>query len=81
MKNLNYLDDYSLKDLGKRIQDLRMSRNLTQEWLAELLNVTPQKISNIERGIVRPSYLDLYKITIIFKVSTTFLITGERKKN
>ena len=36
--------------LGKRIKSLRKSRNITQERLAEIINMEIPNLSNIERG-------------------------------
>ena len=41
----------SLKEkLGKRIQEIRKSKKLTQEKLAELIGLDTPNLSNIERG-------------------------------
>ncbi len=41
----------SLKEkLGARIQEIRKSKNLTQEKLAEMINIDIPNLSNIERG-------------------------------
>lgn len=41
----------SLKEkLGKRIQEIRKSRKLTQEKLAEMIGLDIPNLSNIERG-------------------------------
>ena len=36
--------------LGRRIQEIRKSKNLTQEKLAELIGLDTPNLSNIERG-------------------------------
>lgn len=36
--------------LGARVRDLRLSRGLTQERLAEELEVSPRYLAGIERG-------------------------------
>ncbi len=36
--------------LGKRIQEIRKSKNLTQEKLAEMVGIDTPNLSNIERG-------------------------------
>ena len=38
-------------DLGKKIMTMRNEKNLSQEQLAEKLNVTRQTISNWENGV------------------------------
>lgn len=36
--------------LGKRIQEIRKSKNITQEKLAEMIGIDTPNLSNIERG-------------------------------
>ena len=38
------------KKLGARIQEIRKSKKMTQEKLAELINLETPNLSNIERG-------------------------------
>lgn len=38
------------ENLGKRIQEIRKSKNLTQEKLAEMIGIDTPNLSNIERG-------------------------------
>lgn len=39
------------KSIGKRIQELRKKKKLTQDQLAELIDVTPHFLSSLERGV------------------------------
>ena len=39
-----------VKKVGKRIQSIRMERKLTQAELAQILNLTPKYLSNVECG-------------------------------
>lgn len=39
-----------VNNLGKRVQEARLLRNITQDQLAEKCNVTPKHISALERG-------------------------------
>ena len=41
--------------LGKKIQEIRKSKNLTQEKMAELLGIETSSLSNIERGKYYPT--------------------------
>lgn len=47
---------------GKRIRQLRRSRDLTQEELADLVSVSAEFISNLERGVNAPSFGTLEKL-------------------
>ena len=46
------IDYYSI---GRRIQQRRVQRNITQERLAEMVNVSVPHISRIENGSSQPS--------------------------
>ena len=54
--------------LGKRIKDLRLSRGLTQEQLAEATNIGAPSISKIESGVYHPSDKHLEQIAMALKV-------------
>ena len=49
------------KALGLRLRELRKSRNYTQEKLAELIDVEPNTISNMECGRNYPNFATLEK--------------------
>ncbi len=49
-----YMNDIK-KLLGRRIKELRVKQNLSQEQLAELVNLDRRSISNIECGNTFPS--------------------------
>ena len=49
--------------LGKRIRFFRRQKGKTQEDLADLLDASAAYISNIERGIKRPSLQKLMEIS------------------
>ncbi len=56
------------RQFGKKLRQLRKDRALTQEQLAEKVNVSYQAISNIERGITGPSFATLAQIAKALKV-------------
>jgi len=68
-------------ELGKKIRLLRLSNNMTQEQLAEKLNVTPQSVSKWENNITAPDIQLLPEISVIFGVTIDdlFSITEESK--
>jgi len=61
------------KTIGEIIRDLRCSRNLTQEQLAENLNITAQAISKWENNIGMPDISQVVPIAHFFGVSTDVL--------
>ncbi len=58
------------KTIGNIIRELRCSRNLTQEQLAENLNITAQAISKWENNIGMPDISQVVPIAHFFGVST-----------
>lgn len=68
------------KKLGKRIADLRRSRKLTQEQLAEAVDCSVEFISLVERGVNAPSVAGLEKFARVLKVEVRDLFTFEGKK-
>ncbi|MBP3821316.1 helix-turn-helix transcriptional regulator [bacterium] len=65
------------KLLGKRIQELRKSKNFTQEYMSELIGIETNSLSNIERGIYYPTAENLNKILKILNVEPNELFTIE----
>ena len=55
--------------VGKRIKELRKKHNLSQEKLAELTNLEPTSLSNIENGRNYPLFTTLEKILCVFNSS------------
>ena len=52
-----------LKKLGTRIKELRLDKNLTQEKLAEKINVHQTYIGKLEIGMCNPSFMLVYKLS------------------
>lgn len=50
------------KAIGKRVQELRKKRGVTQEKLAEVINVSPHYLSAMERGLHNIKLETLVKI-------------------
>ena len=51
------------KSLGLKIKFLRTSMGMSQEKLAELINISPRNLSKIETDLSFPSAENLYKIS------------------
>lgn len=55
-------------DFGKRLQQLRREKGITQEQLSNQTDLTVESISNIERGIHGPKFENLEKIALVLDV-------------
>ena len=70
------MDHVLLQDIGKRIQQRRKALGYTQEQMAEMMNVSVQMVSNLERGNKAIRIDNLINISRILKVSTDYILTG-----
>lgn len=68
-----------LKAIGKRIKKQRKNLNLTQEALAEKMDVSIQMVSNLERGNKAIKIENLVRLSEILNVSTDYILIGEEK--
>jgi transcriptional regulator with XRE-family HTH domain len=70
-----------LKFLGARIRALRKTRDISQERLAELANLHPVFISNMETGKVKASICSYHSIAEALEMSLAELVElpGEKE--
>ena len=66
--------------MGQIIRRLRKERNLTQEELAELLDVSRQAVSKWEMGASYPDMTMIPTLAFLFKVSLDELFDFDVKK-
>jgi len=58
-----------LRDIGLKIKELRTARNVSQQELAEYMNISPNTVSRWETNVYRPAIDDLSKLADYFGVS------------
>lgn len=68
------------KTIGNRISEYRKEKNLKQEQLAEMLNVTPQAVSKWENDLTCPDICLLPGLAKIFDVTIDELLVGKKKE-
>ena len=71
MYHINY------KEIGKRIRVERRRRELTQERLAELADISDSFLGHIERGGRALSIETLVKLANVLELSIEYVICGE----
>ena len=69
------------KEFGATIRNSRMENRLTQEKLAELLNITPVHVKQIEAGTRMPSVEVLYNIAVTLNLSVDDAFFPEKAHN
>ena len=71
---------YNMKESGKRIQELRRDRGMTQTQLAEYVGISSDNLGRIERGQQGVSIDLLIELADFFAVSMDYIALG-RKMN
>lgn len=66
-------------EISEKLKNSRMSAGLTQEQIAEEINVSRQTISNWENGKSLPDVISLIKISDLYQVSLDDLLKGDDK--
>lgn len=81
-ENENPVEEKSneLNTLGERLASARKNKGLTQDELANHLDVTPQAISKWENNLSCPDILLLPKISELLGIGIEELLTGSGKK-
>ena len=70
------MSEVDLNSIGNRIQNRRKLQGYTQEQLAEMMNVSIQMVSNLERGNKAIRIDNLINLSQILNVSTDYILTG-----
>lgn len=69
------------KLLGKRLQEIRKSKKLTQEQVAELVDIETVSLSNIENGKYFPSAENLDKLLKVLEINPSEIFNCEYNKS
>ncbi len=71
------MNDLDFHSIGQKIKERRIYLGVTQESIANQLEVNPSHISNIECGRANPSLTAIIKIANILKCSVDYFIINE----
>ena len=63
-------------ELGKRLKECRAKSEMTQEELADRLNISREHIGRIERGVYGCSLDLLVELSCVLSASTDYLLMG-----
>ena len=67
--------------IGERIRKIRRAHDISQEVLAEMVDVSTTHMSHIETGNTKMSLEVLVDIAVALNVSVDYLIFGEEKED
>ena len=66
----------NIKEMGLRIKQCRKAKKLTQEQLAEVVDISPHYLYEIERGSKSVSLPILEEIAVNLQTSLDYLVLG-----
>ena len=66
-------------EIGQKLQEARMASGLSQENVAEKINVSRQTISNWENEKTYPDIISVIKLSDLYSVSLDSLLKGDQK--
>lgn len=66
-------------EIGKKLKEPRLNRDLTQEVIAEKLNVSRQTISNWENEKSYPDIISVIELSNLYSISLDDLLKGDEK--
>lgn len=67
---MKYLrDEIGIKKFGKKLKELRLKKNFTQESLAWEAGIEPMHVSKIERGIINTSLSHILALAKALKIT------------
>ena len=72
------MDDYSIS-LGNAVKEARTESKLTQEQIADMLDIDSRTISQIERGLGNPKLETLYPLIRILNVDANTIFYSAPK--
>lgn len=65
-------------NIGEKLYELRKEKNLSQEEVADRLNVTRQTVSKWETNQSTPDFDKIVPLCELFEISTEELLTGKK---
>lgn len=71
------MKDIDFCRIGKKIKEIRLSKNLTQEYVASKANVNTSHISNIENNRVKISLSTLVQVCNALDTTVDYILSEE----
>lgn len=70
------IKELDMEAMGKRIRSAREERGFAREKLAELIDVSPQFIADVEYGKKGVSIKTLFSLKQVLEVTADYILTG-----
>lgn len=66
-----------MQNIGNRLKSIRTEKRLTQQGLADIIQVSKQAVANIESGHNKPSIEFISKLIENLNINSNWLIAGK----
>lgn len=73
--------DINFETVGRRLREIRLSKGLTQEYIANMADVNTSHISNIENNRVKISLSTLLKVCDAMGITVDYVLANEYTDN
>ena len=80
MKGSEHMKEINFENIGRKLKEIRLSKGLTQEYVADMADVNTSHISNIENNRVKISLTTLVNVCNALDVTVDFILAGEYNK-
>lgn len=77
----SFTQHWSMIDFGKNLATLRKQRQLTQQELADLLDIQPRLLGRWEQGKGKPQFDYIVKLADVLEVTLDRLLRGEDNRS
>lgn len=71
------MDNLNFKRIGEKLRTIRLSKNLTQEYIANAVDINTSHISNIENNRVKVSLSTLVQICNALDTTVDYVLSEE----
>ncbi len=71
------MKELDFQKIGEKLKDIRISRHLTQEYVANIADVNTSHISNIENNRVKVSLSTLVQMCNALDTTVDYVLSGE----
>ena len=65
--------------IGKRLKNLRLSKNFSQEYVSLEVNISRDHLSNLENGKFPANIKTLHKLSIFYEVDFEYFFIGLKR--
>ena len=77
LKGANHMKEIDFENIARKLKDIRVSKGLTQEYVANMADVNTSHISNIENNRVKISLSTLVHVCNALDVTVDSILADE----